>query len=376
MKNCSKSKNYIVIGAGGTGGHIFPALAFAQYIVKQGEQLKWYGSKRGLEQKIASQYQLDYCALSVKGFRGKSFFKSLFGLFSIIFSSILCCWDFIKQRPKAVIGFGGYASAPVCIAAILLNIDLYIQEQNSIPGGANKFFARFAKKVFLGFAEAERYFNSGTYCIYSGNPLRMDMYRKCKSREDISCNELSILVVGGSLGAQILNEVVPAAVHHFLKDGIKLKIIHQCSKLDVSCVKRRYENVRLALLKQFTTISLDVEVTSFIQNMSDAYFKSDFVVARAGALTISEIIQVCVPSILIPFPYATDNHQLYNALYLSDRSAAITIKQHDFNEWLLAEYMSDYMAKDRLSLVEKIDNLELLRLQVLPVETIYSEMSS
>ncbi|MAV75280.1 MAG: undecaprenyldiphospho-muramoylpentapeptide beta-N-acetylglucosaminyltransferase [Cellvibrionales bacterium] len=318
----STNKNKtIVIAAGGTGGHVFPALAIAQQLIKNGFKVIWLGTAEGIESSVAPDNDIPLHTLQVVGIRGKSFFQKATAPLLMargIYHALLLLR---KHRPCCVLGMGGFASGAGGTAAFLMSIPLVIQEQNAIAGTTNRILARFAIKIFTGFPNV---FAGHKAASYSGNPLRASFYQQLLSNESASKDEgsestpINILVLGGSLGAQSLNQVVPSALATL---GIKtdFSVRHQVGKKDFAMVVETYQSSHI-----------DARVDAFIDDIYQAYDKADLVIARAGALTVSEIAAVGVACVLIPYPYATDDHQRANAEWLVKTGGAICIDDAEF----------------------------------------------
>lgn len=303
--------------AGGTGGHIYPALAVANLLRQQQWQVSWMGTRKGMETRIAVEHNFAIDWLVVAGFRGKN-------LLAKVNSSLLflraCCQAYKilhKRKPDVVLGMGGFVAAPGGLISKVMGMPLLIHEQNAIPGTTNRILAKFATKVLESFPAS---FAPKYNAIYTGNPLRDKIAKLVRQRRDYS--SINLLVVGGSLGAKILNEVVPKAVSMVGN----VAVFHQTGKAMFKQVEDDY-----AVLK------VEAKVRVFIDDMADAYQWADMIVCRAGAMTISEIAAAGLPSILVPFPFATDDHQTVNANYLVNAGAGILIKQEQFNTQILCQ---------------------------------------
>lgn len=311
----------ILIMAGGTGGHVFPALACATALIKQGFKVEWLGTTQGLEAQVVPKVGINLNILTIKGLRGKSFLT----WFAAPFKIIRAIWQAIeiidKLKPSVVLGMGGFASGPGGIAAKLLGIPLVIHEQNARAGLTNRILARFANRTLVAFPDV---FPKQINVIHTGNPLRFDILSENPPVSRPIHQPLHLLVMGGSLGAQALNHLIPESIE---KMQLPVRVWHQTGKN--SNVTARPN-------------SLD-RVEPFIENMAEAYRWADIAVCRAGALTISELAQMGVPAILVPFPHAVDDHQTANAQFLVDAGAAILIEQKNLNPTQLAEIIDDFV---------------------------------
>ena len=313
----------IVIMAGGTGGHVFPALVVAQSLAEKDWQVSWLGTQRGLESRVVPENGIEIDWLSVSGLRGKgrlAFLKAPFMLFS-------ACKQAMQvlrvRRPDVVLGMGGFVAGPGGLMAKLLGIPLIIHEQNRIPGTTNRLLSGFANTVLEAFPGS---FKKQKNALCTGNPLRK-AFSTIQEKSGFSVvRPIRILVVGGSLGAQILNQVVPEAVAKM--DDVEIK--HQTGKNMLDQVKKAYANN-----------DVKAEVRAFIDDMVSVYQWADLIICRAGAMTISEVAAAGLPSILIPFPHAIDDHQTANARYLEEANAGVLIAQEKLNPSLLAEQVKN-----------------------------------
>ena len=329
----------IIVMAGGTGGHVFPALAVAEYLRLRGETIIWFGTRAGIEARVvpAADFAIEW--LSVQGLRGKGFASLILGPFRLM----RACWQafttLMRLRPKAVLGMGGFVSGPGGLMAWLLNVPLFLHEQNSVTGLTNRLLGRIAKKSYFAFPEAAKQV-PGSECI--GNPVRIDLIDlpapeiRLAGREGKAVN---LLVVGGSLGAATLNRVVPEAVSR-LDIAERPVIKHQCGDAHVEVCQQQYRQA-----------NVEAEVFGFIDNMGEVYQWADLVICRAGALTIAELAAVGIASILIPFPFAVDNHQYHNARFLEQHRAARILLEDDLDAVSLALQLR-YFQQNRQALIE------------------------
>ena len=326
----------VLIMAGGTGGHVFPALAVASELSARGIAVSWLGTRRGLEARVvpAAGYPLE--TLRVSGIRGKGVLRLLLAPFMLMIALLQALIIQLRLRPCAVLGMGGFASGPGGIIAWLLRRPLLIHEQNSVAGMTNKWLAPLARTVmeaFPGSLPARR------RAVHTGNPVRAEITRLPAPAERLAGRgaALHVLVVGGSLGARALNEVMPAAVGQ-LPGSQQLQLHHQTGSADLETVRAAY-----------AALPLDVRVDAFIDDMAAAYAWADVVICRSGALTVAELAVVGVASILVPYPYATDDHQTGNARFLSDAGAAILMPQETLSAEKLATLLGDFSEqRDRL----------------------------
>lgn len=314
----------LLIMAGGTGGHVFPALAIADYLRSRGVDIHWMGTNRGIEAKVCPQNNIPLHTLNIAGIRGKSITKFLTGPYAVA-KAIAEARRVIKQlKPQVVMGMGGYASGPGGIAARLCGIPLIVHEQNAKPGSTNKVLSKIAQKVLCGFPNA---LPKGEFV---GNPVRDAFYQRAKSPVIIEDSVFRVLVLGGSLGAKALNEIVPAALA-LLPHETTLQVVHQAGAKTLDAAKSAY--APLALQREDWQIS----VREFIEDVALEMAQADLVICRAGALTVAELSVLGKPAILVPFPYAIDDHQTANARFLSDKGAAILRAEAALTKEQLAE---------------------------------------
>ncbi len=300
----------VLVMAGGTGGHVFPALAVAECLRARGERVVWLGTRTGLEARVvpAAEFPIEW--LDVQGLRGK-------GPLALLLAPLRlarACWQALRVlrrlRPKAVLGMGGFVAGPGGLIAWLLRIPLIVHEQNSIAGLTNRILGRFATRIYIAFPDAARAIPRGE-CI--GNPVRAGLGDLGEPGERLRARlaaPLQLLVIGGSLGAATLNRVVPQAIA-CIDRGERPRVRHQCGAKHLDACRQQYAEA-----------GVDAEIEPFIDDMGAAYAWADLVLCRAGALTIAELTAVGVGAILVPFPHAVDDHQFYNARFLEQAGAA------------------------------------------------------
>jgi len=297
----------ILIMAGGTGGHVFPALAVADELRSRECDVFWMGTKKGIEAKLVptAGYPISY--ISVQGVRGNGLLGWLLAPFKVI-KAVSEALSAIKQiKPDVVLGLGGFASGPGGVAARLMAKPLVIHEQNAIPGLTNRLLSVIAQRVLQGFPNS---FSASRQAEWVGNPVRetIEALAEPENRLAERAGPVRVLVLGGSLGAKSLNTVLPEA---FALIDTKLEIKHQCGVRHLEDCQQNYANSNVT-----------AEVTAFIDDMAAAYAWADLVICRAGALTVAEVSAAGVASLLVPYPYAVDDHQTYNATALVNAGAA------------------------------------------------------
>lgn len=329
----------VLIMAGGTGGHVFPALAVAQELQQRGMFVSWLGTKRGLEADVVPKANIDIDWISVHGLRGKGAMGWLKAPW-LLSKALLQAVQVMRQRkPNVVLGMGGFVSGPGGVASWLLGHPLVIHEQNSIAGMTNRLLSRFAKKVLIAFPSA---FSKSDKVELVGNPLRKKILAETEDKTVENDRPLRVLVVGGSLGAGALNEVVPQAFALLNQDNA-FEVWHQSGK-------NKYEQAHAA----YESINMNAKVTAFIDDMDAAYRWADLVICRAGALTVAELAAAGVASILVPFPFAVDDHQTTNAKFLVDADAAELIPQQTLSAEVLSGRLQFFCAnRERLEHMAK-----------------------
>lgn len=321
----------VLMMAGGTGGHVYPALAVAGELRDRGYSVEWVGTSRGLEQRVVPAAGIKLHHLLVRGVRGKGLPDKLFGLVSLGLASLQALWLVVRRWPVCVVGMGGYAAGPAGVAAWLLRRPLLIHEQNAVAGTTNRLLAPLASRVVAGFPQA---FKSGVAFEVLGNPVRAELIRAGEQQQFDYTGQraLRLLVLGGSLGAKPLNDVLPLAVNELGSKGLTLEVLHQTGDAHVDAVVQSYGDSREG-----------IRVAPFIDDMVEAYAWADLVVCRAGALTVAELAIMGRPAILVPLPHAIDDHQTANARSLADRGGAVLLRQADMNVDDLARQIEGYV---------------------------------
>ncbi len=314
----------VMILAGGTGGHIFPALAVAEVLRAQGCEVKWMGTRAGLESRVVPNEGIPIEWLAIAGFRGKGVLAQLQAPFKLL----AACWQagrILHQfMPDVVLGMGGFVAGPGGLMARLMGIPLVIHEQNRIPGTTNRLLVKWSAKALEAFPGSFKA-KVGALCV--GNPLRQSIVEAMAVAKPEREKVARLLILGGSLGAKALNEVIPHAIALL---GGKVEIRHQTGEAMCAATKALY-----------ASLGLEAEVVAFIEDMAEAYLWADLAICRAGAVTLSELAYAALPSILIPFPFAIDDHQTANARYLKDADAALLIPQHQLTPQRLAEELKN-----------------------------------
>lgn len=310
----AKKLQRILITAGGTGGHVFPALAVAKAFQEQGAEVRWVGTRQGIESRVvpANDIAIDY--LDVAGVRGQGLKRLLLAPLKIA-RGVLQVMSLIRTfQPDAVLGMGGFVTGPTGVAAWLSGRPLFIHEQNAIAGFTNRMLSTLARRVFQAFPTA---FPASAKVATTGNPVRQEIVQlpAPEQRYGDRAGPLRILVLGGSQGAVSLNQTVPQAFAQ-LQGKLDFVVRHQAGPKNIDAARALYHQA-----------GVDADVVPFIEDMAAAYGWADLVICRSGALTVSELAAAGVASLLIPYPHAVDDHQTRNGEYLSQQGAAVLVQQ-------------------------------------------------
>lgn len=328
----------IVIMAGGTGGHVFPALAVADVLRAKGHAVTWIGTRQGLEARVVPAAGIPMEWIEVAGVRGKGFVTLLKAPFALSRALLQALAIFRHLRPAAALGMGGFASGPGGLAARLAGCPLVLHEQNAVPGFTNRVLSRFARKVLEGFPGS---FPPAQGADYVGNPVRAAIAALPPPEQRFAQRRgaARLLVVGGSQGAKVLNENLPPAIAQ-LPAGQRPEVIHQTGARDAEAVTTRYQE-----------LGVEARVAPFIEDMAAAYAWADLAVCRSGALTIAELAAAGLGAVLVPFAAAVDDHQTRNAAFLVNEGAARLIAQQQVTPARLAVQLAELLG-DRAGLLE------------------------
>jgi UDP-N-acetylglucosamine--N-acetylmuramyl-(pentapeptide) pyrophosphoryl-undecaprenol N-acetylglucosamine transferase len=313
----------LMIMAGGTGGHVFPALAVADEMRRRAWNVVWLGSPDGMEARLVPARGYELAPVRFSGLRGKGVLAKLL----LPTRLLVAFWQSLKairaHRPDVVLGMGGYIAFPGGMMASLLNRPLAIHEQNSIAGLTNKALVKLADRVMVAFPGAL------PAATFTGNPVRAQIAHVAAPamRYRMRSGALRLLVVGGSLGAAALNEIVPKALA-LMPAERRPRVTHQAGEKHIETLRAHY-----------AAAGVDGECVAFIDDMAAAYANADLVVCRAGATTVAELAAAGVASLLVPFPFAVDDHQTTNAAYLADPGAALLVQQRELTPERLAEIL-------------------------------------
>jgi UDP-N-acetylglucosamine--N-acetylmuramyl-(pentapeptide) pyrophosphoryl-undecaprenol N-acetylglucosamine transferase len=321
----------ILVMAGGTGGHIYPALAVADVLRKRGWHVVWLGSRAGMEMRVIPGHGYVIETIRFGGLRGKGLVRMALLPLNLLIAFWQSASVIFRVRPDVVLGMGGYVSFPGGMMAALFLRPLIVHEQNAIAGLANKVLAMLADRVLEAFP------GTLSRAICTGNPVRQTIVDVAapKQRYAGRSGVLRLLVIGGSLGSKALNETVPDALALLPREA-RPNVIHQSGRQHLPALEAAYRDA-----------DVDADMVAFIDDIASAYAQADLVVCRAGATTVAELAVAGVPSVLVPFPSAVDDHQTVNARFLADSEAAILIQQQDLTPPRLADVLLNF-TRERL----------------------------
>lgn len=330
----------VLIMAGGTGGHVFPGLAVARHLAANGVEVHWLGTKQGLEARLIPCENIPMHYITINGLRGKGWATLLAAPFRVMLALVQSFAVIRKVKPDAVIGMGGFVSGPGGLASWLSRHPLVIHEQNARAGLTNKILGSFSSRILEGFPDV---FRKESKVLAVGNPVRqaiLDLPPPAARHPGDS--PFRLLVLGGSLGAKGINDILPQALA-LLKEEERPEVWHQTGDKQAQSVKKTYESM-----------GLKVKVTPFIDDMAQAYGWANMVLCRAGASTVAELCAAGLGSVLVPYPYAVDDHQTANADFLVKNGAAICIQQADLTEIRLADILRQFSLRPvkRLEMAE------------------------
>ncbi|AYA67497.1 undecaprenyldiphospho-muramoylpentapeptide beta-N-acetylglucosaminyltransferase [Acinetobacter sp. WCHA55] len=340
MTEATQTKpKHVMMMAAGTGGHVFPALAVAKELQKQGCQVSWLATPTGMENRLLKNHDIPIYQIDIQGVRGNGLVRKVLAPFKIL-KATLSAMRYMKQlKVDAVAGFGGYVAGPGGLAARALGIPVIIHEQNAIAGFTNTQLSRIAQTVCQAFPNT---FAAQDKIVTTGNPVRKEITEilnpswRYQEREKTGL-PLRVLIVGGSLGAQALNERIPEALKQL---NVPLSVYHQCGQNHAEATQARYADA---------PEQLQVEVQPFIEDMAQAYSDADLIICRAGALTVTEIATAGVAAVFVPLPSAVDDHQTANAKFLANIGAAKICPQASMTPESLKALLLPLMNRQLLS---------------------------
>jgi len=334
----------VLIMAGGTGGHVFPALAVAEELRSSGVKVFWLGTRRGLESDVVPKAGFAISYISINGLRGKGVATLMLAPFKLMVALIQSFYVLLSLKPDAVLGMGGFVTGPGGVVTRILRKPLVIHEQNAIAGLTNRLLAKIATQILQAFPGA---FDDSANLETVGNPVRTDIAKILPPEQRYQDREgaLRILVLGGSLGAVALNQTVPPALG-MISEKLRPMVFHQTGRANKEETKKFYKYA-----------GVDANIVRFIKNMSEAYEWADIVICRAGALTIAELAMAGVASILVPYPHAVDDHQTANARSLTDAGAGLLIEQDKLTPRHLGDVLGSFVSEDMSDVRARLSNM-------------------
>jgi len=328
----------LMVMAGGTGGHVYPAMAVADALQSQGWNIVWLCTEGGMENKLIAGKPYDKAMITMQGVRGKGLLGWLLLPVKLI-TAFKQSLNAINQfKPDVVLGMGGFAAFPGGLMARLQGRPLVIHEQNSVAGLTNKVLAKVATKVLAAFPAA-----FGARAALLGNPVRADIANIAQPAQRFAhrAGALRLLIVGGSLGAQAFNELIPQALAT-LPEAQRPQVVHQAGVKHIEVLQNNYKQAGVA-----------ADARAYIENMAEMYAWADFVICRSGALTVAEISAAGLGSMMVPFPFAVDDHQTGNAQYLANAGATILVQQKELSVDKLAKILKELSREQCLDMANK-----------------------
>ncbi len=335
----------LMVMAGGTGGHVFPGLAVAHQMQSWGWRVVWLGNPAGMEATLVAKHGIPMEYVRFGGVRGKGLKTKLMLPVNLLRACLQSLAALRRVKPDVVLGMGGYITFPAGVMSALSGRPLVLHEQNSIAGLANKVLAKLARRVLVAFPDAL------PHAEWTGNPIRAELahVEPPKERYAARSGPLRVLIVGGSLGATALNEVVPRALAA-LKPAERPHIVHQAGAKHIEALRANYVAAGIEPGE-------DVQLVAFIDDMASAYKQADLVICRSGAMTVAEIAAVGVAACFVPFPYAVDDHQTTNAAFLADANAALVVQQRDLTAGGLADWLHGQTRASLADMAERARSL-------------------
>ncbi len=339
-----KQQPCALVMAGGTGGHIFPGLAVAHALQERGWRVHWLGAPNSMESRLVPQRAIPLELVDFSGVRG----KGLKTLMMLPWRLLRALWQSVqvlrRVKPDVVLGLGGYITLPAGLVAAVAGKPVVLHEQNSVAGLSNKVLALLARRVFCAFPAV---LGKGEWV---GNPLRSEFLQQVSPKERFAgrTGPLRLVVVGGSLGAKALNDIVPQAVAK-LPIAMMPHITHQSGEKQLEALRSNYAAAKV-----------EATILPFIDNMAQVFADADLVICRAGASTVTELAAIGVAAMFVPFPFAVDDHQTYNARFLVDQGAGWMMQQHELSPEVLAAFLSTINRAELLARAEQAKNMQQL----------------
>lgn len=321
----------VLVSGGGTGGHIYPALSIIEEFKNNKNQVLYVGKKNSMESEVVPKSSIDFKGITIEGFNRVNKLKNIFVGLKLIIGLLQSIFIVLKFKPDVVIGTGGYVSGPVLLVSSLLNKKTYIHEQNSFPGITNRILSKYVDKVFISYEESADRFPHKRKLKYTGNPVRKGFKETLNGLAKESEYATEILSFGGSGGAKKINDLMLKVIIHF-NGNDAYKITHVTGK-------KYYKEFMNDLQEMNIDLCSNIEIHNYLKEMPKYMLSSDLVISRAGAITISELKYTKTPSILIPSPNVTDDHQTHNAKSMEKKGLAKMIKESEMNEKTICDYI-------------------------------------
>ncbi|MDI9348215.1 MAG: undecaprenyldiphospho-muramoylpentapeptide beta-N-acetylglucosaminyltransferase [Methylacidiphilales bacterium] len=350
----SNMKQLIVLSAGGTGGHCFPALACALALREAGYKIYWIGNGT-FAQKLTKDYQIDFCDVKMKGLTDRSIITYFVVVILLFMRIIRCLGILLKIRASSIVTFGGYTTAPVGIAAWLLRIPLFIHEQNSVAGKVNRLLAPFATAIAISYQPTFHLTKKSILkkLYLTGNPIVNETIEYARKNSKLPSEQLRVLILGGSQGAHAINKIFLEAVPK-IKTSTLITCVHQCGEAHELSIRSMYNSIGV------TSDNSQFKVYGFLRPIAHWYQWCDLVIARAGAMTLAELALFGIPSILIPLPTSADNHQWHNGCYYSSRGAALIKAEHECSSDWLSDQLLQFATEKRVLLNKMSESCKTL----------------
>jgi len=315
----------VIVTAGGTGGHIFPAIAIAEELISKGIEVLYVGNRNSMEERICQEKNLSFAPIDVQKLYRRVTLKHLLFPFKFMRSYLMSRRIIKRFQPDASIGTGGFVSGPVIFYSGINHIPVYLQEQNSYPGLTTRWGSRYARQIFLGYESAKELLPSSK-CIYTGNPLQLSFIKSAiQSQHREENNDKTLLVMGGSQGAERINNAVLQAITQII--DLEINILWQTGERDYNRIKEALKDIPAAVGK--------VEIFPFSTNMSAIYNRTDLAITRAGALSLAELEVMNIPALIIPITRSEGNHQLHNAREQVRKNVAVLIEESELTSSVL-----------------------------------------
>jgi len=351
LMNMQERPIRMLLTGGGTGGHLFPGIAAAEALCarRPGSEVLFVGTRRKMDRASLSRYRFTTKSIHCLGLKGKNLLSLLQAVAVLPLSFVEAAFHILRFRPDIVLGVGGYVTGPVVATARMLGIPTVIHEQNSVPGLANRKLGKLVDRICLSIPGSEKFFPADK-AVLTGNPVRREILELAlRGKQRVEKSEMTVMVLGGSQGAHRVNELASEALIKYKKTaGDELRIIHQTGGVDEGVVKDKYRQH-----------GIEAQVTAFFTEMAVMYEQADLLISRAGATTLAELAVLGKPAILIPYPYAADNHQEKNGMHYVKGGGAFLFVERDLTSELLADRVEQMFGKPE-NLLEMSDAMRTL----------------